>query len=264
MSRHYRPDRLGVRRRVRGRALQPPPPMALRRRRRARLLLADGGAGADVRSGRGRSRGGAGRFRRGLPHALVPVARAKCRARGRSYRDRAEAELGRVGPGRIGDHPDHAQAADRLRRPPARRGRARRELHHQAHERCFIANTLNCEIDRPQRVLQLEQRGVGLLERVPAGAASASRRASAAAAQSPIGRARGAARMAVSRSRTRRATPSTVRAGASSSRSPAAARSGRGDEVLAAPRGRAAGRRGGRGRPRRGAGAGHRAHARWR
>ncbi len=62
-----------------------------------------------------------------------------------SYSDSAEAEMGRIGPGRTaitkitlrpriafaGSPPD-ADALDRL--------------HHQAHERCFIANTLNCEI----------------------------------------------------------------------------------------------------------------------
>ena len=62
-----------------------------------------------------------------------------------SYRDTAEAELGRVGPGRMaitrialrpriafaGRQPDAAEMG---------------QLHHQAHERCFIANTLKCEI----------------------------------------------------------------------------------------------------------------------
>lgn len=62
-----------------------------------------------------------------------------------SYEDEAVAEMGRVGPGRLavvritlrpriafaGPTPDQA-ALDRL--------------HHDAHERCFIANTLNCEI----------------------------------------------------------------------------------------------------------------------
>jgi organic hydroperoxide reductase OsmC/OhrA len=62
-----------------------------------------------------------------------------------SYRDAAEGEMGRVAPGRIGftritlhpriafngEGPD-AEALDRL--------------HHQAHERCFIANSLNCAI----------------------------------------------------------------------------------------------------------------------
>jgi organic hydroperoxide reductase OsmC/OhrA len=61
------------------------------------------------------------------------------------YEDEAVAEMGRIGPGKIaitritlrpriafaGDAPD-AAALDRL--------------HHEAHERCFIANTLNCEI----------------------------------------------------------------------------------------------------------------------
>jgi len=61
------------------------------------------------------------------------------------YRDRAEAELGRVGPGRTAitritlrpriDFAGRQPDADELAR-----------LHHQAHERCFIANTLNCEI----------------------------------------------------------------------------------------------------------------------
>lgn len=62
-----------------------------------------------------------------------------------SYADKAEAELGRVGPGKLaitriilrpriafsGAAPDAAALAG---------------LHHQAHLRCFIANTLNCEI----------------------------------------------------------------------------------------------------------------------
>ena len=62
-----------------------------------------------------------------------------------SYADRAEAELGRVGPGRLaitritlrpriafaGAAPDDAALA---------------KLHHEAHERCFIANSLKCEI----------------------------------------------------------------------------------------------------------------------
>jgi organic hydroperoxide reductase OsmC/OhrA len=61
-----------------------------------------------------------------------------------SYADEAVAEMGRVGPGKYavvkltlrpqivfaGTAPD-AAALDRL--------------HHEAHERCFIANTLNCE-----------------------------------------------------------------------------------------------------------------------
>ena len=62
-----------------------------------------------------------------------------------SYEDEAVGEMGRVGPGKIaitkitlrpriafaGTAPD-AATIDRL--------------HHEAHERCFIANTLNCEI----------------------------------------------------------------------------------------------------------------------
>ena len=62
-----------------------------------------------------------------------------------SYEDEAVAEMGRVGPGKVaitritlrpriafaGAAPDQA-ALDRL--------------HHEAHERCFIANTLNCPI----------------------------------------------------------------------------------------------------------------------
>ena len=62
-----------------------------------------------------------------------------------SYRDRAEAELGRLASGRTavtritlrpevafaGPAPDAAEVA---------------RLHHKAHERCFIANSLNCEI----------------------------------------------------------------------------------------------------------------------
>lgn len=62
-----------------------------------------------------------------------------------SYEDEAVAEMGRVGPGKVaivritlrpriafaGPAPDQA-TLDRL--------------HHEAHERCFIANTLNCPI----------------------------------------------------------------------------------------------------------------------
>ncbi len=62
-----------------------------------------------------------------------------------SYADRAEGEMGRIAPGRMaitriilrpliafaGRQPDSAEL-DRL--------------HHQAHERCFIANSLNSEI----------------------------------------------------------------------------------------------------------------------
>lgn len=61
------------------------------------------------------------------------------------YRDHAEAELGRVAPGRM------AIVKITLRPQIAFSGRAPDaaaldRLHHQAHERCFIANTLNCEI----------------------------------------------------------------------------------------------------------------------
>jgi organic hydroperoxide reductase OsmC/OhrA len=61
------------------------------------------------------------------------------------YRDKAEAEMGRVGPGKIGItritlRPEIAFAG-------AEPGAAEiARLHHEAHERCFIANTLNCEI----------------------------------------------------------------------------------------------------------------------
>lgn len=62
-----------------------------------------------------------------------------------SYSDKAEAELGRVGPGRTGItritlRPQIAFAG---RAPDA--GELDR-LHDQAHQRCFIANSLNCEI----------------------------------------------------------------------------------------------------------------------
>jgi organic hydroperoxide reductase OsmC/OhrA len=62
-----------------------------------------------------------------------------------SYADKAEAELGRVGPGKL--------AITRITlRPriafsgPAPDAAALARLHHEAHERCFIANSLNCEI----------------------------------------------------------------------------------------------------------------------
>ena len=63
-----------------------------------------------------------------------------------SYRDRAEAEMGRIGPGRIGDHPDRAAGPRIAFAGPQPDAAELARLHHEAHERCFIANTLNCEI----------------------------------------------------------------------------------------------------------------------
>ena len=62
-----------------------------------------------------------------------------------SYRDRAEGEMGRNAAGRIAIvritlRPDIAFAGDAP--DPA----AVERLHHEAHERCFIANSLNGEI----------------------------------------------------------------------------------------------------------------------
>jgi organic hydroperoxide reductase OsmC/OhrA len=62
-----------------------------------------------------------------------------------SYQDRAEGEMGRIGTGktaitRIALRPDIAFNG---RAPAAAELEA---LHHEAHERCFIANSLNCEI----------------------------------------------------------------------------------------------------------------------
>ena len=62
-----------------------------------------------------------------------------------SYADEAVAEMGRVGPGkyaitRIALHPRIAFTG----RQPDQTEIDR--LHHEAHERCFIANSLNCEI----------------------------------------------------------------------------------------------------------------------
>jgi len=61
------------------------------------------------------------------------------------YEDEAVAEMGRVGPGKIAItritlHPRIAFAGN----PPEHATLDR--LHHEAHERCFIANTLNCPI----------------------------------------------------------------------------------------------------------------------
>jgi organic hydroperoxide reductase OsmC/OhrA len=69
-----------------------------------------------------------------------------------SYRDAAEGEMGRIGPGRM--------AIVRIAlRPeiefdgPAPDAAALDRLHHAAHERCFIANSLNSEIviEQPRR-----------------------------------------------------------------------------------------------------------------
>jgi len=62
-----------------------------------------------------------------------------------SYRDSAEGEMGRIGPGRmaivrIALHPDVAFDG------PAPDAATLDRLHHAAHERCFIANSLNSEI----------------------------------------------------------------------------------------------------------------------
>ncbi|MEA3014837.1 MAG: hypothetical protein QOD42_3382 [Sphingomonadales bacterium] len=62
-----------------------------------------------------------------------------------SYADKAEAELGRIGPRKL--------AITRITLRPriafagaAPDAAALARLHHEAHERCFIANTLKCEI----------------------------------------------------------------------------------------------------------------------
>lgn len=62
-----------------------------------------------------------------------------------SYEDEAVAEMGRVGPGKyaivkVTLHPRIAFAGA----APDQGGIDR--LHHEAHERCFIANSLNCEV----------------------------------------------------------------------------------------------------------------------
>lgn len=62
-----------------------------------------------------------------------------------SYRDRAEAAMGRIAPGRF------AITRITLRPEIAFAGRTPdsaelERLHHSAHERCFIANSLKCEI----------------------------------------------------------------------------------------------------------------------
>jgi organic hydroperoxide reductase OsmC/OhrA len=62
-----------------------------------------------------------------------------------SYEDEAVAEMGRTGPGKyaivkIVLHPRIAFAGQAPDRAELDR------LHHEAHERCFIANTLNCPI----------------------------------------------------------------------------------------------------------------------
>jgi organic hydroperoxide reductase OsmC/OhrA len=62
-----------------------------------------------------------------------------------SYDDSAEGEMGRIGPGRmaitrIALHPDVAFNGRRPDEAELER------LHHAAHERCFIANSLNSEI----------------------------------------------------------------------------------------------------------------------
>jgi len=62
-----------------------------------------------------------------------------------SYADRAEGEMGRIGPGRMAivkvTLRPHIAFAGGAPEPAALDA-----LHHEAHERCFIANSLNSEI----------------------------------------------------------------------------------------------------------------------
>jgi len=62
-----------------------------------------------------------------------------------AYRDRAEGEMGRIAPGRMAIVKVTLRPAISFagRQPEA--GEVER-LHQEAHERCFIANTLNCEV----------------------------------------------------------------------------------------------------------------------
>lgn len=62
-----------------------------------------------------------------------------------SYRDKAEAEMGRIGPGKIGITRITLRPRIAFAGPEPDAAELGR-LHHEAHERCFIANTLNCEI----------------------------------------------------------------------------------------------------------------------
>jgi organic hydroperoxide reductase OsmC/OhrA len=62
-----------------------------------------------------------------------------------SYADKAEAEMGRIAPGRIAITRITLRPRIAFAGPAPDRAKIDR-LHHEAHERCFIANSLNCEI----------------------------------------------------------------------------------------------------------------------
>lgn len=62
-----------------------------------------------------------------------------------SYRDRAEGEMGRIAPGRMAIVRIVLRPAIAFAGPPPAAA-VLAALHHDAHERCFIANSLNCEI----------------------------------------------------------------------------------------------------------------------
>lgn len=62
-----------------------------------------------------------------------------------SYEDEAVAEMGRVGPGRYAVVKIALRPRIAFAGPAPDRAEIDR-LHHLAHERCFIANSLNCEI----------------------------------------------------------------------------------------------------------------------
>ena len=62
-----------------------------------------------------------------------------------SYEDHAVGEMGRIGPGRMAITRITLRPAIAFAAPPPDAATLQR-LHHEAHERCFIANSLKCEI----------------------------------------------------------------------------------------------------------------------
>ena len=62
-----------------------------------------------------------------------------------SYEDEAAGEMGRIAPGRMAITRITLRPAIRFAGSPPDADTLNR-LHHEAHDRCFIANTLNCEI----------------------------------------------------------------------------------------------------------------------
>ena len=102
--------------------------------------------GAVERPGGRRSRGGVRRLAVVLPHAVLRRLRAARRVRGRQLCRRGRRRAGEARRREDGDDPRHLAPAHRLGGEAARRRAQIADLHHRAHEACFIANRVTTEV----------------------------------------------------------------------------------------------------------------------